>query len=211
MPTLCSFLQDLVWNGEVRFRERPPARTPANERTEALDLLEQAYHVHRLEVAGPPLAFDRDLALQAGEMVRQACWFLVDRSEPETGIARHLSPLPLPNSPAQHLSADLVLRFVPAIHRRARARSTDDVLTRFLADTLQSWPLSGVLSDVQEAPRAPPDFSGHAGLCLLYAERLARNTKRNWLPGPDGMEVVELVWKEEGRDPALLELLTAVG
>jgi len=207
MNTLPEFLHDLLWQGEAHFHERPPVQVSPKEQGEAAALLEQAFAVHRLEVAGPVIAFDRDTAVKAGELVRQAAWLLVDRSVPETELGKALQALPPPVSPAQHLSGDLVLRFLPAILRRAKVRGPEDVLTIFLTDILRTWPLTGVLSDVEEAPRTGLDFSSHSGLLLLYAERLARNAKRNWMPPPEAFEFVELVWKEEQRDPALLELL----
>ena len=46
-----------------------------------------------------------------------------------------------------------------------------------MADVLRRWPLSGVLSDVVEAPIGPLEFGGHPGLMLLYAERLGDNDR----------------------------------
>ena len=54
-----------------------------------------------------------------------------------------------------------------------------------LAEVLRQWPLTGVRSDIHAAPLTPLDFGGHPGLQLLYAERLLRNVKPEWVPrGP---------------------------
>src|SRR5205823_131332 len=94
---------------------------------------------------------------------------------------------------------DLMLRFLPQVYRRARGIAVDDVLAATLAQTLRRWPLSGVLSDVAEAPLTPLDLNGHPGLLLLYAERLAGNVKPAWLPA-DGpvREQVDRVFAERG-------------
>src|SRR5207253_6819460 len=105
-----------------------------------------------------------------------------------------------PPSAAQHLSADLVLRYLPQVYHRARAFAPDDALTQALAAALRQWPLSGVLADLEEGPLTPVDFHGHPGLQLLYAERLARHEKPAWVPGGRGFEVVELVLAERGRE-----------
>jgi hypothetical protein len=57
-----------------------------------------------------------------------------------------------------------------------------------------------VLADLREPPTADPDFGGHPGLQLLYAERLAAREKASWLPksGP-ARERVELVYHRLGR------------
>jgi hypothetical protein len=199
--SLVAFLHRLFREGTVVLRERPRLNT--GSRAEALALLGGAYAAYRLDVAGPAIDFHGDTALAAGEFLGGACWFLVNRSEQAAEVERCLTPPSLPSprgggglgwraTPAQHLSADLVLHFLPQVHRRARSLAPDDRLTALLADVLRRWPLSGVLADLTEAPLTPPEF-GHPGLDLLYAERLARTDKPAWLPGERGREYVELV------------------
>ena len=69
-------------------------------------------------------------------------------------------PLPPPAGAGQHLSADLLLRFLAQVHRRARGLAADDLLTGRLEGVLRQWPLSGVLSEVVEGPTAPLDLDG---------------------------------------------------
>jgi hypothetical protein len=191
MSTLTAFLQQLLYDGKVLLRERP--RVIASEHAAARDLLATAYANVRLEVAGPPIAFDAETALAAGELVRQACWFLVHHGEPAAELDRTLHMPGEPVTAAQHLSADLVLRFLPQIHRRARASAPADRLTTLLAVVLRQWPLSGVLADVAETPTTSLDFDGHPGLMLLYAERLARHEKPEWVPTGRSLEYVSWV------------------
>ena len=112
-------------------------------------------------------------ALAAAEWTRRACWFLVSRGEPPGVVDRALGAPPAPRSAAEHLAADLTFRYLPAVHRRARAIDPGDVLALRLVEVLRRWPLSGSASDVEEGPTSPVDFGGHEGLMLLYAERLA--------------------------------------
>src|SRR5262249_43905716 len=114
-----------------------------------------------------------------------------------------------PQTPAQHLSADLVLRYLGQVHQRARARDPADALTTATADVLRRWPLTGVLSCVEDGPLTPPDFAGHCGLAWLYAERWCRTRKPAWGPDGKGREYLELIWSEMGRDVALLPRTTA--
>jgi hypothetical protein len=144
-------------------------------------------------VAGPPIPFDAETALTASEVVRQACWFLVHHGEPEAELDGSLRMHGTPTMAAQHLSADLLLRYVPQIYQRARAHAPTDRLTILLERALRQWPLSGVLADVEEAPTTPLDFGGHPGLMLLYAERLARHKKPAWVPAGRPFEYVEWV------------------
>jgi hypothetical protein len=140
----------------------------------------------------------------AAALVWRACWFLLSRNEPETELER-LLVLPGPaRTAAEHLSADLTLRFLPQVHRRARAHSPSDKLTTLLADLLLRWPLAGVLADLDDGPLTPPTFDDHPGLLMLYAERLAAHHKPAWIPKGLGRDYLELVYDDLGKDPAVL-------
>ena len=102
-------------------------------------------------MAGPPLLFDEPMALAAAALTQQACWFLVSHAEPPPELERRLVMPAPPRSPAEHLSADLTLRLLPQVHRRACSRDPADPLVVCLADVLRRWPLSGVLSASSDA------------------------------------------------------------
>jgi len=199
MPALAEFLRDLVEDGRIVHRVRPG---PSEEgRPAAADILARTFAIHRLDVAGPPIPFDPPSALAAAELLRRASWFLVNRSEPVEAMERELTIPPAPRSATEHLSADVMLRFLPQIHRRARSASTDDRLASLLADVLRRWPLSGVLSDLEEGPEDVGDFGHHPGLGMLYAERLARHERPGWKPREATMiERVERVFRGLGKE-----------
>jgi hypothetical protein len=211
MAALDAFLRELFDDGRVVFRGRP--EPSPRDRTSTLAVLRAAFEDHRLDVAGPLIPFDPDRAFEAAELFRIACWFLLNRSEPAETVAKALELPRPPRTAAEHLSADLVLRFAPQIHRRARALAADDTLATFLADLLRRFPLSGVLSDLEEGPQDVGDLGGHQGLWMLYAERLARRESPAWRPGPALMDHVELVFQGlgKGRSPALLAAPGPIG
>lgn len=180
MSGLAEFVEALFTTGRLKFDRRPEAARAERER--ALPLLRRAFDDDSLDLPGPPMKFDESIAVGAAEFTRRACWFLVSRSEPGEVVEQALSFRTTPRSPGQHLSADLTFRYLPLVHRRARSRAPNDLLTTRLAEVLRRWPLSGVLSDVQEAPEGGLDLGGHAGLMMRYAERLADKAKPAWLP-----------------------------
>jgi MoxR-vWA-beta-propeller ternary system domain bpX4 len=193
---LTDFLRRLVGQGSVVLRERPASHP--SERIEAMTWLESVYTEYRLDVAGPLLPFDPAIAVAAAECCRWACWFLVDRRAENAEVAAAVK-LPIPSGDAaQHLSADLVLRFLPQIYHRARTVAVDDVLTQALAAICRQWPLSGVLADLDEAPTMPLDFGGHRGLQLLFAERFVEHRRPSWMPAGATLEHVNLVLSERG-------------
>jgi hypothetical protein len=199
---LAEFLLPLLREGRAVVRANPPE--PSGRPADVLAVLQEAYADYRLALAGPPLDFCADTALAAAELVRHASWFLADRGQTDEELEKALLMPRPPRSAAEHLSADLLLRFLPQLHRRARALDPADRLTGSLAARLREWPLAGVLAAVEEGPLTPPEFEGHPGLLLLYAERWAGNPKPAWLPRGRGFEYLELVWGELGRDPAAL-------
>jgi hypothetical protein len=204
------FVRRLLDDGCAVLREPPPdlaAPARQGERAAVLELLAAAFADYRLDVAGELLPLDERAALAAAEFVGWSCWFLLHRQEPPEAVERCLALPRPPTTAAQHLSADLTLRFLPLVHRRARAVSACDPLTRALEQLLRQWPLSGVLADVLEAPLTPAEFGGHPGLLLLFAERLADNLRPAWVPDGLALEYVELVFEERGLPAAALQPL----
>ncbi|WP_439620509.1 hypothetical protein [Gemmata sp.] len=178
MPTFRDWLERTLSLGESVL-DAPAALLPAHH-ADVDELLRAAFATHALDVAGPPLTFDAAAARDAAVALARACWFLVRPPEDTSPVTLTLAANP---SPAAHLSADVALRLLPAVHRRARLREPGGVLARLIEALLREWPLSGVLADLNGAPTSAPEFGGHAGLQLLYAERLATTGGRaGWVP-----------------------------
>jgi hypothetical protein len=198
MTSFHEFLKQLLNEGRVVFRStKAPSDRP---RPQDIALLEQAYRANQLSVAGPSIPFDAAVGYSAAELIRQAAWALVSHDERVARLKQRLRMPIEPEAPSHHLSADLTLRYLPQIFNRARALDPTDPFVELLKGLLLRWPLSGVLSDVADAPLTSLTFGGHPGLLLLYAERLAANDRPPWRPaerGP-GLEYYELVSQERG-------------
>jgi hypothetical protein len=200
MSALAEFVQNFFTEGQALFHAPPSPIT--GKCRETLAVLSPAYADLVLEVAGPAIPFDGSTAQAAADVLRHACWFLVSRGEPVEVLGQRLQLPGPPVSPAQHLSADLMLRYLPQIHRRARALGPQDPLAGLLAELLRYWPLSGVLAEIAEEPLTELTFGDHDGLLQLYAERLAAHQKPAWMPPPGrGREFVELVFMEREKRP----------
>src|SRR5690349_594985 len=120
MAPFTTMLRDVLEAGRLVLREP----LPAHDDGDALGVLADAYPQHALAVAGPPIAFDGTTALAAGRVLYHAGWYLLNANEP-VDAARLTMPVE-PRTASQHLSADLLLRYLPAVHRRARALRPDD-------------------------------------------------------------------------------------
>jgi hypothetical protein len=195
MPPFADWLTRVLVHGES-VQEAPPNPTP-EERPAALDVLRAAFEDHALDVAGPPIAFDPATALAAAEALARACWLLVAAEE---GTPAELGFRAEPVSPSAHLSADVTLRLLAAVYRRAMLRAAAEPLAAAVEAILRKWPLSGVLADLDGGPTTPPNFGGHPGLQLLYAERLVGTGRAGWVPaGGSASEWVERVCSERGK------------
>jgi hypothetical protein len=201
MASLTDFLRGLLEEGQVVLDGPPPCEVADDG---AAAYLTSIYKDYRLEIAGPPILFDAATALLAAGVVRHACWFLLSRREPPEELSARLRMPRTPATPAHHLSADLLLRYLPQVHRRAQALAADDPLPAVLAEILRRWPFSGVLASVSEGPLTDLDLGGHPGLLLAYAERLALHPKPAWIPPGKALEYVELVFRERGLEDRLI-------
>lgn len=202
MSTSSEFWQGLFTKGRIAF-EGAPQGNPSEDRDTRL-LLKRFYEEHALALAGPSLPFVEEVAGQAARLVALSAWYLVSHAGTPEDLERDLFLPGKRVGPAEHLSADLALKYLPSIYQRARTLHPGDRLPALLGEILRRWPLSGVLADLPEGPLADLDFGGHPGLLLLYAERLAGNFQPAWIPRSLGAPYLEMVWAELGKDPALL-------
>jgi hypothetical protein len=189
------FLERLLSGQSLVFAGRPLARR--RDQGEALAVLQEAYARYALEVAGPPIPFQARIALHAAVLVWRACW-LVECQQEIPRYHKHIVLERGPQSPSDHLSADLVLRFLPEVYRRAKGNVHANPLAEKLSQLLRQWPLSGVRAKLPEASVTDLEFGGHPGLLLLYAERLAQAPQLHWLPRGAGLEYVEWTFQERG-------------
>ncbi|MBA4187708.1 MAG: hypothetical protein C0467_06775 [Planctomycetaceae bacterium] len=195
MASFHNWLERILTRGES-VQDAPP-ELPQSEIGEAEPLLRTAYATHALDVAGPPLAFDPVAACGAAVVLARACWFLVRDHDTREAVTLTLKIDP---SPAAQLSADVTLRFLPAVYRRARLREPQRELESQVEQLLRAWPLSGVLADLDGSPSVAPEFGGHMGLQLLYTERLAATGRPGWVPvSPAAREWAERVYLERGK------------
>ena len=195
MAAFTHWLTGVLTEGHSTLTTAPvlaPAELPAVER-----LLRDAYARLQREVAGPPVPLDLDLAVRIARLLADACWHL-SALPPESPLPEHtLAP---PATASEHLSGDLLLRFLVSVRRRATLRGPADPLAIWCESFLRAWPLSGVSMHCRDGPPTPPTFDGHPGLAMLYAERLSAHPEPAWVPPAGGVaDAVERAFGELGR------------
>jgi len=193
---MANWLATLFDHGEA-IVSGPPIHQGSDD-SAALSVLSRAFETLKLDVAGPPLTFDPAIAISAARYVAATCWNLFGPNP--TDIPLDLPKLGEPRTPAAHLSGDTTLRYLPSVYRRAALRAENDPLGSAVAAVLRQWPLSGVLANLPGAPNGDVRFAGHAGLQLLYAERLIEHENAAWMPASGGaLERLELVYSQRGK------------
>jgi hypothetical protein len=202
MSPFAQFLDVLFKEGSAVLQDKPS--TAARPDAAAVEILKRAFATYQLTIAGPPVEFAPDTASHAGRLLYAAAWLLLSRSETESELEQLLAQPRPPRSPAEHLGADLTLRYLPQVYRRAKAHNPSDRLTTMLAEILRQWPLSGILADLEDGPKNTVDFGGHPGLMMLYAERFIAHPRPAWLPKGELLTYLELVRHSLGKDPAKL-------
>src|SRR5215203_2849107 len=126
MSELGPFLERLFTTGEARLAARPESP----DRRAVENVLRRAFAEYGLDVAGPPIDLDWDAALTAALFTARACWFAVSRDEPPEQLKTFLPTMPMPKTPAAHLSVDLTLRYLVTVYRRIHAENADDILVK---------------------------------------------------------------------------------
>jgi hypothetical protein len=174
------FLDRLFREGTIAFVR---AQETAVEPSRSVDeILGSAFETHRLSIAGPQIAFDRDSARRAADFLRHACLgFVLQEEIPTEAFARLGTDNPS-GRPEAHLSVDLTYRYLPIVYRRSAAIGRYDVLRRQIELELRKWPFSGVLANLLEPPLGSLEFSGHQGLAIAYAERFIEHQNEAWRP-----------------------------
>jgi MoxR-vWA-beta-propeller ternary system domain bpX4 len=191
MPAFTDWLRRVLDSGES-VQTDPPLQTPA-EQPAVGELLHAAYRRHALSLAGDAPECDLAVADRAAVALAHACWRLTAGDD-----ALAVSMGREPATPSAHLSADVCLRFLPNVYRRAVKRAPESPLVKDIVTIFRAWPLSGVLTDLSGGPTTPPTFD-RFGLRLLYAERLVVLPRVGWVPpDADGREVLEQVFVERG-------------
>ena len=195
MGSLDRFLAGLLDEGRAVLRDPPEISLTHADRDEATPRLAAAYATHALDVAGPPIPFRPEVAAEVAHWFQWVCWFVVDHNAPAEMTATALTLRLRPVSASDHLSADLILRFVPPLRRRLAARADGDVLPGLIEGVVRSWPLSYALLNRDGPPPDPGALGDHPGLWLLCAERLQQSA-RPGLALPTGPVADRVGWVE---------------
>jgi len=175
---LSNFIQQLLTTGSVTVQPAITAFTLQDEQ-EAVQLLQLYYHddVQEMPLSAPE--FSEQAALWAAKYFYTAVQLTVLRDEGEEVIKERLVPYSQSIDAAAIYSADLILRYLPALFQLAKGLSPADALVKVLEQTAAAWPFSSVSINTGEIINEAIIFSDES-LSIAYTDRLiiARDIKR---------------------------------
>lgn len=175
---LSNFILQLLNEGTVSVQPGMLTFSQADD-GEATQLLEQYYNEEIQEMPATAPAFNEQAALWAAKYFYTAVQLTVLRDEGEAVINEKLAPFPEPVDAAAVYSADLILRYLPALLQLAKGLSPADILVKVLEQTAANWPFSSAGIDTGEITNEAIIFSDPS-LSIAYTDRLiaARDLKR---------------------------------
>ncbi|MFN3148746.1 hypothetical protein [Bremerella sp.] len=166
----CQFLETLL--GEGRAAVPPLGPIPAQQRSDAEEILARYEQLWRRECPNPMPDFSMEAATWAAEQFCLACQFAIFRSVDEQAMHAALeTSLEGKAGPGVHYSVDLVFRFLPDLVKFVHAASSDDPLERILKGWAHDWPLSSVgIRGIEVMDLSA--FYESSGLMMLYIDRV---------------------------------------
>ena len=170
---LAPFLDSFFEGAEVRVPAPGDEAAPAELLDDAAhELLRERAAVAALELPGPAPAFEPTAGAWAALVVLRAAQALLYRELRAHALGLELArACPAGRGAAADWSADLCLRHLPELHRRARGVAADDPLVAALEELGRRWPLSSVGMEGLDGVDAPR-FAEHAGLRRFYVDRI---------------------------------------
>ena len=151
----------------------------SSEKEEAvIDFLQQEYVKERPEYPGEAPVFEGNSALWAARTVYIASQLLLYREKNVSGMRESLPAFAGEQTPGTILSADICLRFLPAVLEKAKEISPEDELITVLEEHLRIWHFSGVGYRLEPATLSWDIVLSHACVKQLYIDRVVMRKAR---------------------------------
>ena len=127
-------------------------RIATSELTTVLRLLRDRYEQEATGYRGTPPPWDEAAAEWSAKVVFHAGQLILYRQHEGDELSDYFPIFPGPITPAAQLSADICLRYLPALLQHLDAIHPDDELIEILRQLLGQWPYTGLLANPSEAP-----------------------------------------------------------
>jgi len=167
---LSIFIQNLVESGAVSVNDAFDSIS-TDDLNETQKILEQYYREDIIEMPGTAPAFAAEPALWASNYFYRAVQLTVMRDANEETIKEQLNSFTGELNPESIYSADLVLRYLPALFELAKGLAPADILVQELKRAATQWPFSSVGIELNEPVNSDIILS-HPSLRQAYIDRI---------------------------------------
>jgi hypothetical protein len=174
---LSHFIQTLLTEGSVTVQGQLIAFDEADI-TATKTLLQQYYLEDVLELPGIAPSFVEEAALWAAEYFYKAVQLSVLRDIKQEQIADLLQNYSGVITPESVYSADLILRYLPALFHLAKGLSPADALVTTLRTLAVQWPLSSVGIEIN-SPVDDDIILANPSLAQVYIDRIIERKDKN--------------------------------
>jgi len=165
------FCIDLFNYGLVRINANQAP--PVEDLLATQELIRNVESLIRDNAPGSPPPLDLDAAYWGLSVIEWGCHMLVDRKQADTHLPSHLQERePSGNTPAQHWSVDLGLRFLTDLLKKVLTAAPTDPLLSSLTEIGSRWPISSVGAEVEWNPERLNIILSDKSLELLLLDRI---------------------------------------
>ncbi len=173
-PSL-DFCIDLFNYGLVRINANQAQ--PVEDLSATQELIREIDSLIRDNAPSAPPPLEVDAACWGLSVIEWGCHMLVDRKQADTHLPPHLQERePSGNTPAQHWSVDLGLRFLTDLIKKVSTAAPTDPLRNTLTEIASRWPLSSVGTEVEWNQERLIIILSDKSLELLLLDRIWRRS-----------------------------------
>lgn len=169
---LAGFLKELLNEGKVTVEGEITAFGNGDVQ-QALAVLKSYYNEDALEMPGSAPGFDPDASLWAAEYLYCCIQLTVLRDAENEKVTEHLKDFTGEITPGTIYSADLILRYLPAVFNLAKGLAPGDILVEMMKHTALQWPFSSAGMKLETEPDLSLVLS-HPSLRRAYIDRVIK-------------------------------------
>jgi len=170
---LAAFIESLLSEGKV-IVDSKLAPFAKDDLQASGELLKNYYQEDIIEMRGSAPPFSEKAAVWAAQYFYYAVHLTVIRDADEGIIKEKLLPFDEMIMPAEMYSADLILRYLPALFELAKGLAPADILVTTLEKTATDWPFSSVGIEISDFSYSEIIFSNTC-LAYTYADRIIKH------------------------------------
>ena len=179
---LSIFIQNLFESGAVQINESLDSFI-SDDLNETQKILEQFYQEDIIEMPGAAPDFSAEPALWASNYFYRAVQLTVLRDANEEIVKEQLNAFTGELNPSIIYSADLVLRYLPALFELAKGLAPADMLVQELKRVAVQWPFSSVGIELNEPVNYDIVLS-HPSLKQAYIDRIIERKDNKRITDP---------------------------